>query len=134
VTPHRTRIDYRVIYGDTDQAGMVYHANYLRWFEAARCEYLRERGMSYTEMNAAGVHFPVVEATLRYRRPARFEDLLQVTAWVSEVRGATLGFEYEIRRAGEEEVLVEGSTTHACTDDTGKPRRIPAPVRALVTR
>lgn len=127
-----TRLRYRVIFGDTDQAGMVYHANYLRWFEAARCELLRERGMSYTEMNRAGVSFPVVEAQARYRRPARFEDLVIVETRVGEVRGATIRFDYVVFREGEPDPIAEGHTLHACTDPTGRPVRIPPRIRALV--
>ena len=130
----QTRIQVRVIFGDTDQARVVYHANYLRWFEAARCEFLRARGLPYTEMTARGVHFPVIEAYLRYRRPALFEDELEVTACVTELRGATLRFEYSIHRVGQDEVLCEVYTGHACCDDEGRPRRIPKDVRDLVAR
>ncbi len=127
-----TRIQVRVIFGDTDQAHVVYHANYLRWFEAARCEFLRARGLPYTQMIARGVHFPVIEAYLRYRRPALFEDELEVVARVTEVRGATLRFEYAIHRAGEDDPICEGHTAHACCDDAGRPQRIPKDVKALV--
>ncbi len=129
----QTRIRVRVIFGDTDQAHVVYHANYLRWFEAARCEFLRARGLPYTQMMTRGVHFPVTEAYLRYRRPARFEDELEVVAHVSEVRGATLRFDYAIHRLGEQEALCEGYTYHACCDDQGRPQRIPKDVKGLVT-
>src|SRR5262249_5138353 len=71
-------VEIRVIYGDTDQAGIVYYANYLRFFEASRGAFLRERGRSYVEIEAAGLTMPVIEAHVRYLRPARYDDLIVV--------------------------------------------------------
>ena len=86
----------RVIYGDTDQMGVVYYANYLRYFELARSELLRAHGKSYREMEAEGFSLPVVEATCRYLAPERYEDLLLVgvdtlAAWTLRVDGYQLG-------------------------------------------
>jgi acyl-CoA thioester hydrolase len=124
----------RVIYGDTDQMGMVYYGNYLRYFEVARNEYLRLAQIPYRAFEEQhGLHLPVVEATVHYRRPARYDDELQILAAVTEVTGASARFVYEIRRAPEGELLVEGHTIHACIDTAGKVRRMPPEFRALLS-
>jgi acyl-CoA thioester hydrolase len=123
----------RVIYGDTDQMGVVYYANYLRYFEFARSELLRAHGRSYREMEAEGLSLPVVEATCRYLAPARYEDLLLVGIEVPEVSRVTLTFRYQVTREGESAVLCTGSTLHACLGRNGKPARLPDWVATLVT-
>jgi acyl-CoA thioester hydrolase len=85
-------VEHRVIFGDTDQMGVVYYANYLRFFEGARASYWRGQGHSYKDLEAADVALPVVEAHCRYRRPAFYEDLLAIAVVVSELRGASLTF------------------------------------------
>ena len=123
-------IDIRVIYGDTDQMGIVYYANYLRYFEAARGAYLRERGRSYSEIEALGVALPVVEAHAQYRAPARYDELIRVQATVTEVRAASLRFAYRVTR--DAKLLVEGMTVHACVDKGGRPVRFPDAVLTLL--
>jgi len=123
----------RVIYGDTDQMGVVYYANYLRYFELARSEFLRAHGRSYREMEAEGLNLPVVEATCRYVAPARYEDLLAVGIEVPAVTRVTLTFRYQVTREGESAVLCTGSTVHACLGRGGRPARLPDWVAALVT-
>jgi len=122
----------RVIYGDTDQMGVVYYANYLRYFELARSEFLRAHGKSYREMEAEGLSLPVVEATCRYLAPARYEDLLLVGVEVPAVTRVTLTFRYQVTREGEPEVLCTGTTVHACLARGGRPARLPGWVAALV--
>jgi acyl-CoA thioester hydrolase len=120
----------RVIFGDTDQMGVVYYANYLRYFEGARAAFLRHVGRSYKDLMDWDVALPVVEAHCRYRKPARYEDLLDVEVTVSEVRSASMRFDYAVRR--DAELLAEGFTRHACIDGRGRPRRMPAELAALV--
>ena len=120
----------RVIYGDTDQMGVVYYANYLRYFEAARSAYLRNLGRSYRDVEAWGIALPVAETFCRYVRPARYEDLLDIDVSVTELRGASMRFEYEVRRG--DEVLATGYTLHACVAPSGRPRRLPAELLALI--
>jgi acyl-CoA thioester hydrolase len=120
----------RVIFGDTDQMGVVYYANYLRYFEGARAEYWRALGRSYKDLEAAGVALPVVEAHCAYKRPARYEDLLEIDVEVGEVRGASLRFVYAVRRNAE--ILAEGWTRHAVIGTDGKPRAIPDFMRSLI--
>ncbi|HET9622623.1 MAG TPA: thioesterase family protein [Kofleriaceae bacterium] len=126
----RIRHPIRVIFGDTDQMGVVYYANYLRYFESARAAYWRGLGKSYHDLEAWGVALPVVEAHCEYKRPARYEDLIEVETWVSELRGASLRFAYRISCNGE--LLAEGTTRHAVTDKTGRPRALPPALREAV--
>ncbi len=123
--------EIRVIFGDTDQMGVVYYANYLRFFEGARAEYWRSLGRSYKDLEAAQIAMPVIEAHCKYKRPARYEDLLQVQTEVTEMRGASLRFTYTVRRGTEE--LAEGYTRHAVIGPDGRPLRIPDFMRDLVT-
>jgi len=118
----------RVLFADTDAMGIVYYANYLRWFEVGRVELLRGMGMAYRELTDRGIHLPVTEATVRYLSPARYDDLLEVRAEIRGLRRASMSFGYRIVRAGGEP-LAEGSTTHAFTDEAGRVVRVPAEFR-----
>jgi acyl-CoA thioester hydrolase len=118
----------RVIFGDTDQMGVVYYANYLRYFEAARAALLRGRGLSGRDLVRLDVQFPVAEATCRYRRPAHYEDLLDVDINIAELGHVRIRFDYAVRRG--DELLAEGHTVHACVDANGRLRRIPPELRA----
>ena len=121
------RCEIRVIYGDTDQMGVVYYANYLRWFESARAAYLREQGLSWRDLVELGVSFPVAEAHCRYRRPAHYEDLLDVDITLPEMGRVQVRFEYRVLRG--EELLADGWTVHACIGDGGRIVRIPERLR-----
>jgi acyl-CoA thioester hydrolase len=116
----------RVIYGDTDQMGVVYHANYFRYFEFSRMEFFRLRGGSYRDMEAAGFMLPVVEASCQYKAPARYDDVLLIRPTVSELRRVSILFTYEVVREAEpSSVLCTGRTLHACIGRDGKPKRFP---------
>jgi acyl-CoA thioester hydrolase len=119
---HKTEI--RVIYADTDAMGVVYHTNYIKWFEVGRCELLRSAGYPYARMEEEGVMLPVAECNCKYRLPAVYDDLLEITARIGEMKGATVTLEYEIRRKETEELLVTGWTKHAVTDAKFKPIRL----------
>ena len=124
------RCTYRVIYGDTDQMGVVYYANYLVFFERGRCEYMRERGFDYAAFERTGVGFPVVDASCKYRSSARFDDLLTIETSLTGATRITLEFSYRILR--EEEVLAEGQTRHACVSQSGRPVRLPVALKPLL--
>jgi acyl-CoA thioester hydrolase len=115
---------YRVIYGDTDQMGVVYYANYLRWFEKGRGELLRASGIPYAAIERRGMHFPVAEVSCRYFRPAHYDDLIVIETRVASVGRASLTFTYRIMREAEAALLVSGSTKHACVDGQGRIMRI----------
>lgn len=121
----------RVIYGDTDQMGVVYYANYFRYFEFARSEFFRQKGGSYREMEKEGLLLPVVEASCQYKASAKYDDLLVIRTRIGELRRASLRFDYEIRREGEDAVLSFGHTIHACITRDGKPTRLPEQLSRL---
>jgi acyl-CoA thioester hydrolase len=117
--------DYRVIYGDTDQMGVVYYANYLRWFERGRSEFLRQIGLPYAKIESAGFHFPVAEVTCRYAQSARYDDVIEIATTLVELSRVYLVFEYRISRQTDRRILATGSTKHACLDREGQVKRIP---------
>jgi acyl-CoA thioester hydrolase len=116
---------YRVIYGDTDQMGVVYYANYLRWFERGRSEFLRQIGLPYGTIEQAGFHFPVAEVACRYEQSARYDEEIQIETELAELGRASLSFAYCISRAADRTLLATGSTRHACIDHAGHVKRIP---------
>jgi len=115
---------YRVIYGDTDQMGVVYYANYLRWFERGRAELLRQIGMPYSSVEEKGFFFPVIEVSCRYLKPARFDDEIAIETTLTALSRVTLDFSYKISRKSNSQLLAEGSTRHACVDHEGKVAKI----------
>lgn len=119
---HKTSI--RVIYADTDAMGVVYHTNYIKWFEVGRCELLRSIGYPYARLEEAGILLPVAECSCKYKQPAVYDDMLEITARVAEMKGATVIIEYEIREQETGALLVTGSTRHAITDPKFKPIRL----------
>ena len=120
---HRT--ECRVIYGDTDSGGVVYYANYLRFFEAGRTEILRANGASYRQLEEKGYILPVVECHTRYKASARYDDLLIVETSVQDVKKMSCRFNHRITRADDQRLLVKGYTVHACVDLQGKLIRFP---------
>ena len=108
--------EYRVPYADTDQMGVVYYANYLELFERARNELMRACGYTYRECEADGVMLPVVHAEVDYRSAAKYDDLLEIKAWVRSLKGVRIEIACEIRRKGEDRILVDGYTRHAFID------------------
>jgi acyl-CoA thioester hydrolase len=131
--PLRDVARVRVIYGDTDQMGMVYYANYLRYFEIARNEYLRVAGANYRRFEEThGLMLPVVEARASYHRSARYDDELVIAAGVQSRGAASVRFDYEIRREPDGEKLVSGHTIHACINREGRVVRLPEEMRAAV--
>jgi acyl-CoA thioester hydrolase len=123
---------YRVIYGDTDQMGVVYYANYLRWFEMGRTELLRQIGATYAAVEKEGFFFPVTEVSCRYHKPARFDDEITVETTLTALGRATLDFSYRITRKNDGEILAEGWTRHACVDGKGKVTKISPALEATL--
>ena len=118
----------RVRYAETDQMGVVYHANYFIWFEVGRVEMIRQLGLDYKSMEQEDLTMiAVVEATCRYKSPARYDDELIVRTHISGIRGSILRFTYAIHRADDDLLLCEGSTTHVAVDREMK--RVPMPAR-----
>jgi acyl-CoA thioester hydrolase len=115
---------HRVTYVETDKMGFVYYGNYLTYFEIGRTELIRSLGRPYSELEDEGYYLPVIEASCRYMKSARYDDLLTIRTVVSECKGVRLGFKYEILRDNEK--LAQGMTLHAFVDGQGKPVRPPA--------
>jgi acyl-CoA thioester hydrolase len=116
---------YRVIYGDTDQMGVVYYANYLRWFELGRTEFLRARGIPYGSIERTGIYFPVIEVSCSYLKPARFDDLVIIETTLTSLGRASLTFSYELYREGTKELIATGATKHACVNREGRATKMP---------
>ena len=107
----------RVRYAETDQMGVVYHANYFVWFEIGRVELLRQLGFSYRDMEQNdGCGIAVIDARCRYKAPARYDDEIIVRTHMKYIRESLIQFEYELVRASDEIVLAEGDTTHIVVD------------------
>ncbi len=116
----------RVRYAETDQMGVVYHANYLVWFEVGRVELMRQRGLDYKRMEIEeGCGIAVVEATARYKAPARYDDELVVETAVLQLRGPVVRFGYKILRAEDGLLLCEGETLHVVVGRDMKRRPMP---------
>jgi len=113
-------------YAETDQMGVVYHANYLVWFEVGRCEFLRALGYTYRQLEADGVILPVIRAEVDYRHAARYDDDLRVRTRLRKLAGARMELGYQVIRLsmGSEEVLAEGMTAHAFVGRDLKPLRL----------
>ena len=126
---------YRVIYGDTDAAGVVYNANYLRYFEIGRTELMRAWALPYSAIEELGCVLPVTESYLRFKAPARYDDLLTIATSLVDVTKFSCRFHYAVIRGTVDagKVLVRGFTCHACIDRTGKLMPFPEEVLAKIT-
>ena len=114
-----SRAQVTVRYAETDMMGIVYHANYLPWFEVARTQLLREQGFPYRQLETDGYRIPVLEVSAKYLRPALYDDNLVILATIREKPLLRIRLEYEVRRG--EELLATGSSSHAFCDLTGRP-------------
>ena len=127
--------DVRVRYEETDQGGVVYHANYLRYLEVARVELLRARGFDYAAWERDGLRLLVIEASLRYRAPGFFDDVLRIEIERIKTGAARVEVGYRVHRVGSGhggapigQTVVTATTVHACVDEGGRPRRLPAEI------
>ncbi|MGE4561007.1 MAG: acyl-CoA thioesterase [Desulfobulbus sp.] len=126
---------YRVIYGDTDAAGVVYNANYLRYFEIGRTEMMRAWALPYSAIEELGCVLPVTETYLRFKAPAAYDDLITIATSLVEVSKLTCRFHYAItREEGESKssLLARGFTVHACINRQGKLTPFPVPVQEKI--
>ena len=131
------RLQCRVIYGDTDAAGVVYNANYLRYFEMGRTEMMRQWALPYREMEERGLILPVTESYLRYKASARYDDLLTVATSLVEIKKVSCRFNYRISKSDDtdkEQLLVKGFTIHACINKQGKLTPFPEDIVAKMKK
>ena len=126
--------EFRVRYSETDQMGVVYHAEYLVWCEVGRTDYIRALGLPYAELERRGTALAVAEASIRYHAPARYDDLIRVETRLSDVRSRAITFEYLIRNSETGDRLATAQTLLVSLDVSGKPVPLPADVRALMER
>lgn len=131
---HVTEERIRVRYGETDQMGHAYYANYLLWFEQARGAACRDRGFTYKQLEEMGYMLPVVEVHVRYKDEIRYDDLVVVRVWVAEIRRAAIQFKYEIVNSRTGKLCTEGYTWHVMMGQARKAISIPPEVRAMLDR
>jgi acyl-CoA thioester hydrolase len=137
-----SRYPVRVRFGETDLMGIVHHGTYISYFEVGRVEYMRRRGLDYHSWTELGIHLPVVEAYVRYRRTARFDELLCIETRLTELARVKVRFDYRLLREPEgkvtsihpdDQIVAEGHTVLACVDQHHIPRRIPPEAEAVLT-
>ncbi len=133
--PARGTLRFRVRYSHTDRGGVVYHANYLDFFEWGRTEFLRERGATYRALEDSGHLLVVVEASVRYLRPATYDDLLQLETTLVRHTPVRLEFEYRLHRPEDDTEICEGRTVlGALASSTRRPARLPGEILELFSR
>jgi acyl-CoA thioester hydrolase len=115
----------RVRYAETDAGGVAHHSSYVAWLEEARTEWMRSRGRSYAEVEAAGSFLMVAEMRIRYLRPVKYDDELSISVAIKARKRASLDLEYEIHRRGEDQAVARATTLLASTDPDGRVRRLP---------
>lgn len=128
---HQHTVHLRPRYAETDQMGVIYHANYLIWMEMGRTELCKERGFNYKDMEKDGVYLAVVEANCRYLFPARYDDLIAVVTSIAEANKRFVRFDYEIRNAESSKLLSSGYTRHVFCNEQLLPASLPAQYHGL---
>ncbi|MGH7622817.1 MAG: acyl-CoA thioesterase [Gemmatimonadaceae bacterium] len=128
--PHHD-VEFRVRYAETDQMGVVYHTNYLIWCEVGRTDFIRARGMSYADIERAGVGLAVSEVSARFHAAARYDEMIRVRTTLGEVRSRSITFDYAITALDGGRRLVTARTMLVSIDPSGRPVALPATVRAL---
>jgi acyl-CoA thioester hydrolase len=127
--PVQSVTEVRVRYAETDQMGVVYHANYLVWCEIARTDHIRELGPSYRDLEARGIRLAVTEATIRYIAPAHYDDRIRIETHIADLSSRTMTFEYTIRNADSLERLATARTVLISLDASNRVSALPLDVR-----
>ncbi|MFZ2950780.1 MAG: YbgC/FadM family acyl-CoA thioesterase [Desulfuromonadaceae bacterium] len=125
-------MDVRIYYEDTDAAGVVYHANYIKYLERARTEYFRSHGFSVAELAGNGFVFPVVRLEVDFKSPALHDDILSIETIPTRVRGSSVALIQKITRKSDGKLLVAGVVSLACISPALKARRIPLEIRTML--
>jgi acyl-CoA thioester hydrolase len=133
VPPLEDSAPVRVRYAETDAMGWVYYANYFSYFEVGRTALMRRAWKPYRELEREGLWLPVVESGCRYRRGARYDDLLRIRTRLTLSSPARLRFDYRVTREPDEELLAEGFTVHCFATPDGKPCSVPRELRRLIS-
>ena len=127
---HKMKI--RVIYGDTDNMGFAYHANYFRWFEAARTEMFREWGLPYREIEEKGYFLPVSEAHCKFLSPLQYDDLVEIETTLDKTVKAGMKFNYRVFVNNNDTIAAEGFTIHPCLNSQNKVVRPPPFLQEII--
>jgi acyl-CoA thioester hydrolase len=127
-------VEFRVRYAETDQMGVVYHTNYLVWCEVGRTDFIRQRGMSYADIERMGVGLAVSDLSARFHAPARYDELVRVRTTLAEIRSRGITFDYLITRADTGDRLVTARTALVSIDRSGRLVALPSDVRKLFDR
>jgi len=122
----------RVNYSETDQMGVVYHARYLVWLDVARCDHLRLSGMSYRDLELSGLRLAVSELAIRYRQPARYDDLIRIRCWVRDLASRRVDFGYAVEHAENARLLATASTSLLALDQNMSLTRLPSRVSRVL--
>ena len=122
--PDSSDHEMRVLYGDTDQMGIVYHVNYFKYLEAGRVELLRDRSWAYADMEKSGIRIPVLKAEAEYHAPAFYDDLIRIRTRIIRLTRVRLEFEYEVFCDERDQKLATGKTSHAFTGTDNKVKRV----------
>lgn len=130
--PAISEIVHRVNYSEIDQMGVVYHSRYVVWFDEARTEHIRRTGVSYRELEARGVLLVVGELRVRYRQPARYDDLVRIRCWVRECASRRVTFGYAVEHADDNRLLVTAATDMMALNRNFASARLPDDVVALL--
>ena len=124
----------RVLFADTDAMGVVYHTNYIKWFEHGRNEFMRQIGIPYTELGKLGLNLPLIKVNCEYLKFATYDQLLTIETKFDYIKKATIRFNSKIWDENKENLLVEGYTIHVCTNNEGRMRRIPKLLLELIDK
>jgi acyl-CoA thioester hydrolase len=134
VTAPVTLVELRVRYAETDRMGVVYHSNYLIWCEIGRTEHMRRFGLPYRTMEEQGLSLAVAEASIRYHKPARYDDLIRVETTLADVSSRTVTFDYAILNADSHDRLATARTTLISLDESGRVVALSTESRAILRR
>lgn len=125
--------EVRISYSETDRMGVIYYANYLVFFERGRTEFLRSLGLRYRDLEEQShIYLPAMEAHVKYLHPGRYDDLIRVRTFITELGAAHIEFRYEISLAESEKLIATGSTRHPTVNRDWRPTRVPAELRKLL--
>ena len=125
-------VKVRVTYADTDAMGIVYHTNYIKWFEMGRMELLREMGIVYAQLELMGYNLPLTEVSCYYLASAKYDDIVFIETKINYFKRASIKFEYIIWNEKKDKILVEGYSVHAFTNNEGKIRRAPKEMSEII--
>ena len=123
-----------MLYADTDAMGVVYHTNYIKWFEIGRSELMRQLGVPYPELGKVGLNLPLIKVSCEYLKFATYDQLLTVETEFDYIKKATVRYNSRIWNENKENLIAEGYTIHACTNNEGKIRRIPKLLLELINK